>query len=72
MSADATTAARRPNLTDQDPLDGNRRTPRPREPIYRESAHLVIDTEGKSPEQLATEILARLGLQESPFPAEMP
>ena len=29
-----------------------------REPIYRESAHLIVDTEGKSPEQLADEILA--------------
>ena len=57
MSADATTAARRPNLTDKGPLEEILQLLKVREPIYRETAHLQIDTEGKSPEQLADEIL---------------
>ena len=65
MSADPTTAARRPNLTEHDPLAEIVELLARREPIYREAAHLVVDTEGKSPEQLAAEILARLGLQPS-------
>ncbi|MGO8691663.1 MAG: shikimate kinase [Thermoguttaceae bacterium] len=64
MAADATTAARRPNLTAQDPLAEIIELLAQREPIYRESAHLVIDTEGKSPAQLVEEILAGLGMQE--------
>jgi shikimate kinase len=62
MSADPTTADRRPNLTEHDPLVEIIELLGRREPIYRESAHLVVDTEGKSPEQLAAEILARLGM----------
>ena len=64
MAADATTAARRPNLTAQDPLAEIIELLAQREPIYRESAHLVIDTEGKSPAQVVEEILAGLGVQE--------
>ena len=30
--------------------------------MYREAAHLTIDTDDKLPEQLADEILAQLGL----------
>jgi shikimate kinase len=33
-----------------------------REPIYQQSADLRIDTEGKTPDQAAAEILARLSL----------
>ena len=62
MSGDATTAARRPNLTDHGPAGRNRPLAgRSREPIYRETAHWVVDTEGKTPEQLADEILSRMG-----------
>ncbi|NQU22481.1 MAG: shikimate kinase, partial [Candidatus Nealsonbacteria bacterium] len=32
------------------------------EPIYRESADLVVDTEGKNPDELVAEILDRLDL----------
>jgi shikimate kinase len=60
MSGDATTATRRPALTEHDPLTEIVQLLTRREPMYRESAHLVIDTEGKSPEQLVEEILARL------------
>jgi len=62
MSADQTTAGRRPNLTDRDPLEEIIHLLGRREPIYRESAHLVVDTEGKSPERLVDEILQRLEL----------
>jgi shikimate kinase len=32
-----------------------------REPVYRQTAHVEVDTEGKTPEQLVEEILGRLG-----------
>jgi shikimate kinase len=62
MSGDATTADRRPNLTDKSPLDEIVQLLGRREPIYRESAHLVVDTEGKTPDQLTDEILTWLDL----------
>ena len=62
MSADATTAARRPSLTEEDPLEEIIHVLDSRTPIYRQSAHLAIDTEGKTPEALATEILEQLKL----------
>ena len=60
MSADATTAGRRPNLTERGPLQEIVELLVAREPIYRESAHFVVDTEGRTPEQLTDEILERL------------
>ena len=60
MSADATTAGRRPNLTKRGPLEEIVELLAAREPIYRESAHFVVDTEGRTPEQLTDEILERL------------
>jgi shikimate kinase len=63
MSADAATPARRPALTEHGPLEEIVQLLGRREPMYREAAHLVIDTEDKSPEQLAGEILTRLGLE---------
>lgn len=62
MSGDATTAGRRPSLTDKDPLEEIIHVLAGREPIYRESAHVTIDTEGKTPAELAAEIVERLGL----------
>jgi len=62
MSGDATTTARRPNLTSQGGLEEIVHLLTEREPIYRQSAHLEVDTEGKSPELLAAEILDRTGL----------
>jgi shikimate kinase len=62
MSDDATTAMRRPNLTDEGPLKEILTLLERREPIYREAAHHVVDTEGKPPEQLVGEILDRLEL----------
>jgi shikimate kinase len=60
MSGDATTAARRPDLTDKGPLEEVVHLLQRRTPVYRESAHLELDTEGKSPEQIASEILTEL------------
>jgi shikimate kinase len=60
MSGDATTALRRPNLTDKDPLEEICHLLEKRTPVYRETAHLEIDTEGKTPEQLTEEILSGL------------
>jgi shikimate kinase len=60
MSGDATTAARRPSLTDKDPLLEIIQLLERREPIYRESAHIVVDTEGKTPVELTAEILDQL------------
>ena len=62
MSADVTTPGRRPNLTDRDPLEEIVHLLKHREPIYRESAHFEVDTEGKTAEQLTAEILDRLEL----------
>jgi len=60
MNADATTAGRRPDLTGKGPLEEILHLLAQREPIYRESAHLEVDTEGKTPDHLAAEILERV------------
>lgn len=60
MTGDVTTAARRPNLTDKNPLHEIVHLLERREPIYRESAHIEVDTEGKTPTELGAEILERL------------
>jgi shikimate kinase len=60
MSADATTATRRPNLTDKGPFEEIVQLLAAREPMYREAAHSRIDTEGKTPERIADEILSNL------------
>ena len=62
MAGDATTASRRPNLTGQDPSAEIVHLLALREPIYAASADLEVDTQQKSPEQVAGEILARLSL----------
>ena len=62
MSGDQTTAARRPNLTNQGGLEEIVQVLSGREPIYRQTAHLEVDTEGKMPEEIVEEILARLEL----------
>lgn len=62
MLGDATTAARRPNLTDRGGVAEIVELLAQREPIYQQTADLTVDTEEKSPEQLADEILDRLQL----------
>jgi shikimate kinase len=61
MATDATTAVRRPNLTDKTPLDEIVALLQTREPVYRELADCAVDTEGRTPEALAQEILRALG-----------
>jgi shikimate kinase len=58
ITADPTTAARRPNLTVAGGLDEIRRILAQRLPLYRESADWVVDTEDKSAADVAAEILA--------------
>lgn len=60
MTGDVTTAARRPNLTEKDPLAEIVHLLAVREPIYRQTAHRVVDTQGKTPERIAEEILSGL------------
>jgi shikimate kinase len=61
MSGDATTASRRPALTDRAGLEEIVHLLAKREPIYRQTAHLEVQTEDKDPDSLADEILRRLG-----------
>jgi shikimate kinase len=62
MSADASTPERRPSLTGQNPLDEIVQLLALREPIYREAADCIIDTENRAPEDLTDEILVCLDL----------
>jgi shikimate kinase len=57
MSGDATTLQRRPSLTDRAPLAEIIHVLAAREPIYRDAADFVLDTEGRTPEDLANEIV---------------
>ena len=62
VAACSTSASRRPNLTT---LGGETEVVRllaERTPIYQQCANLEIDTEEKSPEEIAGEIIARLHL----------
>ena len=58
---DAATASRRPRLTDQSVVDEVSRVLRERIPLYAACADVQVDTEGKSPEEVAEEILSWLG-----------
>lgn len=62
MSGDYTTAQRRPSLTGRDPLDEIVQLLAQREPIYRMTADLTIDTENRTPEELTAEILDQFDL----------
>jgi shikimate kinase len=57
MAADATTAARRPSLTDRPALEEIIQLLARREPIYSEAADLIVDTEGRQPAEVAEEII---------------
>jgi len=61
MTTDPTTGARRPNLTNQGGLEEIIHLLGKREPIYRETADWIVDTEGKSPDGVVQEILEHLG-----------
>jgi shikimate kinase len=60
MTADATTSDRRPNLTSHPPLEEIVQVLDRREPVYREAAHQIVDTEGKAPEELLEEIISKI------------
>ncbi len=60
IAADRTTAARRPNLTVGGGLEEVRRILAERLPLYRQSADWVVDTEDKSPANVADEILTQV------------
>lgn len=62
VEADATTAARRPQLTSRGGLEEVRQLLAQREPWYRQCASLEVDTRGKSPAEIAAEIVAALPL----------
>jgi shikimate kinase len=62
MFGDATTAARRPSLTGKDPLAEIVELLERREPTYREAADFVVDTEGRTPDELAVNILRETGI----------
>jgi shikimate kinase len=59
MEEDKTTAERRPNLAGGG-LAEVEELLRVREPLYRACAHVQIQTAGRSPEEIAEEILTRL------------
>ena len=54
---DVATAGRRPNLTAKGGLAEVQEVLSRRQPAYRECAHWVVDTEGKTPDEVAGEIV---------------
>jgi shikimate kinase len=65
LRADRATAARRPALTRLSQEDEVAALLAQREPLYRECAHVTVETAGKSPVQVAAELAALL----APWPA---
>jgi shikimate kinase len=61
ISADKTTAERRPKLTVGGPREVDELLQR-REPFYRECADCTVDTVGRSPEEIAALVRAQLKL----------
>jgi shikimate kinase len=61
IAGDETSQKRRPNLTPVGGLEEIERLLQRRTPIYRQCAHLEVDTVDKDPDQVVAEILARLG-----------
>lgn len=57
LTADATTAARRPSLTGLSPTEEVAEVLQVREPLYRQAADFTVDTEARSPPQIAEEVL---------------
>lgn len=58
ISTDPTTGLRRPNLTASGGLEEVQKLLVAREPLYRETAHVAIDAEAKSPEEAVAAILS--------------
>lgn len=61
LAADQSTAARRPNLTSAGGLTEIEQLLAQREGLYRQCADHTLDTDELSPQQIADEILGRLG-----------
>ena len=61
IAADESTAARRPNLTSQGGITEIIAMLDKRTPLYRDCASLVVDTENKTADEVADEILMSLG-----------
>ena len=57
IQADPTTTQRRPNLTSRHGLDEVEHLLTLREPLYRQTAHLEVNTEEMSPTELVTTIV---------------
>ena len=64
ISTDTSTQRRRPNLTSVGGRDEIVQLLSQRQPIYRACADYTVDTVGKSPEQLADEIVCLLAKEE--------
>ena len=62
VSADATTAARRPNLTTAGGASEVRRLLAEREPLYRQLAEVSVRTDDRSAADIAREIVERLAI----------
>ena len=62
ISGDATSEARRPNLTNVGGLTEIKQVLAQRTAIYKRCADLTVDTEGKTPDEVADEIITRLNL----------
>lgn len=60
LSGDASTQARRPSLTGKSPLEEIEDVLAMRIPLYQQCADLTIDTQGKSPQEVAHAILDQL------------
>lgn len=60
IAGDATSQNRRPNLTGQGGVDEIHTLLAAREPLYRETATITVDTVGKPVDQIVAEILAAL------------
>jgi shikimate kinase len=60
IGGDETTASRRPNLTAEGGRGEIEQLLAQREPLYRQTASLIVDTEQRTIEQIASEILAGL------------
>jgi shikimate kinase len=60
VAADATTAARRPQLTAQGGESEVHQLLAERLPHYQSCAHIEIDTDAKSPAEVTEEVLAQL------------
>jgi shikimate kinase len=69
VAADSSTAGRRPNLTTAGGPAEVVQLLAQREPLYRQCAEAVIDTENKSPGEIAAEIVRSLNLSPRSEPA---